>query len=209
MTCWFILRSFSLRKACETALIWWWSFGNSDVYSMQGIFIPNMCLCRCQCNSIWNSVSFYLLPYLIIMKTQLVETFYLGRYRNSDSWMRVGLCLFGFLFLFCSLYQSESWLRNKGEVASHRRNKNVNLSSDAGRCVLKSQSHALFGLFSPWRNSLQWTGEIFKKPIEHFMFFCTTSVQEPVQLWVSIRSGDDRFFTDRNRRMFTHSNKIL
>lgn len=81
-------------------------------------------------------------PYLIIMKTQLVETFYLGRYRNSDSWMRVGLCLFGFLFLFCSLYQSESWLRNKGEVASHRRNKNVNLSSDAGRCVLKSQSHA-------------------------------------------------------------------
>lgn len=139
-------------------------------------------------------------PYLIIMKTQLVETFYLGRYRNSDSWMRVGLCLFGFLFLFCSLYQSESWLRNKGEVASHRRNKNVNLSSDAGRCVLKSQSHALFGLFSPWRNSLQWTGEIFKKPIEHFMFFCTTSVQEPVQLWVSIRSGDDRFFTDRNRR---------
>lgn len=101
-------------------------------------------------------------PYLIIMKTQLVETFYLGRYRNSDSWMRVGLCLFGFLFLFCSLYQSESWLRNKGEVASHRRNKNVNLSSDAGRCVLKSQSYALFGLFSPWRNSLQWTGEIFK-----------------------------------------------
>lgn len=137
------------------------------------------------------------------MKTQLVETFYLGRYRNSDSWMRVGLCLFGFLFLFCSLYQSESWLRNKGEVASHRRNKNVNLSSDTGRCVLKSQSHALFGLFSPWRNILQRTGEIFKKK-NLLNISCssvlTTGVQEPVQLWVSIRSGDDRFFTDRNRR---------